>query len=626
MPTPKSFRVYDKKVWFTEGFWPSGVVKQFSNIEGLKLQPLFQLFTDQATLNDFWDKDICIFVLGDYIERVTFRTLIKNAKRFGTFLSNIGIKKGDVVAIDIPNSINFIVAYLGTQYIGAIAAPVNPNYRPNEALHEFQMIKPKTLVLMDFIYFSGISLILNKTKIKHVIHSYLLDFITAEGKTLEKLQTLVPNFQSKIPATEDQYVTYNMKEMIDRTKAEEINVKYDIWKDPAVYLMTGGTTGLPKVAMLSHANLISDLYMVKEWTRLKTGMISIGTIPFFHSYGMTGVMNASLTLGMQMLLFPKIPREKDLCSVINQLKAPEGIVYVGVEALFKRLTDFVKETGFDQFREKYDIWEKLIYAIQGAGPLNEQIRLNFEQIFCPIRVGYGLTETSPVVSIDPFWGLYKKGKIGLPLPGTDWAIFDSENFKKGPICNGTKRMGNFGKKHIGEICISGPQVMLGYLNAEENQEKNIQIFQKKRWILTGDIGYMDKHGFCKIIDRKKSLIKVSGNSVFPKEVEKILREHELVEQVVVGGLPNGTTGEAVKAWVLLRKGSVLTSFLDTVKGKKFDPQILKNYCKEKLAVYKCPQYIEIVRKFPTTLTGTILKDELIEEDRAKLRKGKKIKG
>ncbi|TFG11176.1 MAG: long-chain fatty acid--CoA ligase, partial [Promethearchaeota archaeon] len=283
MPTPKSFRVYDKKVWFTEGFWPSGVAKQFSEIEGLKFQPLFQLFTDQATLKDFWDKDICIFVLGDYIERVTFRKLIEYAKRFGTFLKKIGIGKGDVVAIDIPNSINFIVAYLGTQYIGAVAAPVNPNYRPNEALHEFQMIKPKILVLMDFIYFSGISLVLNKTTIKFVVHSYLLDFITAEGKTLKKLQEMVPNFQSKIPSKEDLYFTYNMKDMINKTEPEEIKVDYDIWNDPAVYLMTGGTTGLPKVAMLSHANLISDLYMVKEWTRLKTGMIAIGTIPFFHS-------------------------------------------------------------------------------------------------------------------------------------------------------------------------------------------------------------------------------------------------------------------------------------------------------------------------------------------------------
>ena len=176
----------EKKVWFNGGFWPKGVVHQFYEIEGLKIQPLFDLFTEQATLNEFWDKNICIFVLGDYIERISFRNLIKHAKRFGTFLYDLGVDKRDVVAIDIPNSINFLVAYLGTQYIGAIAAPVNPNYRPNEVLHELQMVNPKVLILMDFIYFSGINLILDKTNVKYVIHSHLLDFMTAKDEIQDK--------------------------------------------------------------------------------------------------------------------------------------------------------------------------------------------------------------------------------------------------------------------------------------------------------------------------------------------------------------------------------------------------------------------------------------------------------
>ncbi|TFF94946.1 MAG: hypothetical protein EU544_03855, partial [Promethearchaeota archaeon] len=367
-------------------------------------------------------------------------------------------------------------------------------------------------------------------------------------------------------------------------------------------------------------------FMLKTWTRLKSDMICIGIIPFFHSYGMTAVMNASLTLGMRMLLFPKPPPEEVLCSVLNDMEAPEGIVYVGVEVLFKRLTDFVKDIGYKNFREKYNIWQKLIYAIQGAGPLREDIRLGFEEIFCPIRVGYGLTETSPVVSIDPFWGLYKPGKIGLPLPGTEWAIFDTENFEAGPICDGSPDNDQFGPEYVGEICVAGPQVMLGYLNEEEIQENNIKQYKKKRWILTGDIGYQDQHGFCKIIDRKKSLIKVSGNSVFPKEVEGVLKKIDIVDEVAVAGLPDKETGEAVKAWITIKKNFGLGTFLDMIKGKKFNPEILRQICEEKLAPYKVPKYIEIIRKFPKTITNRILKEELVEEDLERLKKGKKIKG
>ena len=149
-----------------------------------------------------------------------------------------------------------------------------------------------------------------------------------------------------------------------------------------------------------------------------------------------------------------------------------------------------------------------------------------------------LKKTSPVVSIAPFWGPNIPGKLGLPLPGTDWAIFPSENFEAGPICDGTPEMGNFGGEHTGEICVSGPQVMLGYLGVQEEQEDNLKTWGGKRWLLTGDIGYMDEHGYCEIRDRKKSLIKVSGHSVYPKEVEELMAHHDMVDEVAVAGLPD----------------------------------------------------------------------------------------
>ncbi|MHA1291568.1 MAG: AMP-binding protein [Promethearchaeota archaeon] len=615
----KDFHVDEKKVWFTGGYWPEGVPKQIYDIEGIEILPMHEAFIKQANENDLWEKDICVFVLGPYMERIKLKTLFEYAKRFGTFLyDKLGIRKGDVVAVDLPNSPNFVIAYMGCQYIGAIVQGLNPTYRPMELLHSLTMTEAKVLVLMDALYIAGPKDVLPKTKVKYVISSNLLDFVTAPPEIFERIRAKVPDFQKSVPDEADQYKVYRMKNIIEETESKEIKVDIDAWKDPAVYLMTGGTTGLPKVAMLTHANLAANLFQIKPWVNLKPGMITIGSIPFFHSFGMTCVMNGALALGMQMLLFPKPPPDEELCEVINKLEAPEGIMYTGVEMLFKRLTDFVHSIGVEEFKKKYDFWKKLSYATQGAGPLHDYVRIPFEEIFCPIRVGYGLTETSPVTSIAPFWGPNKTGKLGLPIPGTDWAIFPADNFEEGPICDGTPERGNFGVEHTGEICVSGPQVMLGYLGEQKEIEDNLKMWGGKRWLLTGDIGFMDEHGFCEIRDRKKSLIKVSGHSVFPKEVEELMGHHEMIDEVAIAGLPDEHTGEAVKAWVTLKKGYKA--------GRDITNEQLKEWCLNNMAKWKTPKYIEFVRKLPVSMTGKVQRRVLQEKDLQKLKKGREIKG
>ncbi|MHA1641637.1 MAG: AMP-binding protein [Promethearchaeota archaeon] len=617
MTSLEDFIVDENKVWFTGGYWPEGVPKQLKDVEGIEITGMWESFLKNADKNQLWDHDICIFAYGDYIERVKLRTLFDYAKRFGTFLHDgLGIRKGDIVAIDLPNSINFVVAYMGCQYIGAIVQGINPTYRPMELLHALTMTNPKVLVLMDMLYIAGPSEILPKTSVKYLIPSNFVDFLTADEETLAKLK--IPNAKDKIPNKTDTYEVIWMEEIIKNTEPKEIKVEIDPWTDPAVFLMTGGTTGLPKVAMLSHANLVSNLYQMQDWVKLEPGMVTIGSIPFFHSFGMTCVMNGALSLGMTMLLFPKPPTDDVLCETINKIDAPQGIMYTGVEMLFKRLTDFVKSIGVEEFKKKYDFWKKLKYATSGAGPLHDYVREPFEEIFCPIRVGYGLTETSPVVSVAPFWGPYKVGKIGLPLPGVDWAIFDPDDFDKGPICDGTKERGNFGIEYTGEICVYGPNVMLGYYGKQKEQEDNLKYWNGKRWLLTGDIGFMDEHGFIEIRDRKKQLIKVSGHSVFPKEVEELMGQHPMVDEVAVAGLPDETTGEAVKAWVSLKKGYKA--------GRDITVEDLKQWCLENMAKWKSPKYIEFVRKIPVSMTGKVQRRVLQEKDLEKIKQGKGIKG
>ena len=210
----------------------------------------------------------------------------------------MSIRKGDVVAIDIPNSINFVVAYMGCQYIGAIAQGINPTYKPMELLHALTMTKAKVLVLMDMLYIAGPATILPKTSVKYVIPSNFIDFLTADEETIQQLG--IPSAKDKIPSETEDYKVYWMNQIIEETEPKDITVDIDPWTDPAVYLMTGGTTGLPKVAMLSHANLISNLYMIKPWTNLEPGMVTIGSLPFFHSFGLTCVMSGALSLGMTM--------------------------------------------------------------------------------------------------------------------------------------------------------------------------------------------------------------------------------------------------------------------------------------------------------------------------------------
>jgi long-chain acyl-CoA synthetase len=613
----EQFLVDENKVWFTGGYWPEGVPKQLKDVEGIEVLPLWEAFLKAADEYDTMDKEVCIFCYGPYMERVKLKTLFEYGKKFGTFLyESLGIRKGDVVAIDLPNSINFVVAYMGCMYIGAIAQGINPTYRPMELLHSLTMTKAKVLVLMDMLYIAGPSTILPKTSVKYLIPSNFVDFLTADDATIEALG--IPDAKDKIPEKTDDYEIHWMKKIIETTQPIEIQTKVDPWTDPAVYLMTGGTTGLPKVAMLSHANLGLNLMMIKPWVNLEPGLLSIGSIPFFHSFGMTCVMNGTLSLGMVMLLFPKPPTDDVLCETINKIDTPKGIIYVGVEMLFKRLADFVESVGEEEFKRKYDFWKKIKYATSGAGPLHDYVRVPFERVFCPIREGYGLTETSPVTSIAPYWGKYKIGKLGLPIPGVDWAIFDSENFEAGPICDGTPEMDHFGVEHTGEICLTGPHIMLGYLGTQKEQEDNLKWWNGKRWLLSGDIGFMDEHGFIEIRDRKKSLIKVSGHSVFPKEVEELMGSHEMVDEVAVAGLPDENTGEAVKAWVTLKQGFKA--------DRDITSDQLKEWCIENMAKWKSPKYIEFVRNLPVSMTGKVQRRALQEKDLEKIEKGREIKG
>jgi len=380
-----------------------------------------------------------------------------------------------------------------------------------------------------------------------------------------------------------------------RTAPEVPKVDIDPEKDPVTYIMTGGTTGVPKAAVLTHTNCVSNVVQSAAWLyNVKPGSCMVGILPLFHSFAMTCVMNIGVKMAGWMLLFPRPPETKEVVETIIK-HGPQGATYYcGAEILFKKLADFMEDPAN---KERYkDLAGKLDLCVSGAGPLHRPVQEAFEKhTNAKLAEGYGLTEATPVVSAGPFWGNRKIGAIGLPFPGTEWRVVDGVDYKK--------TLG-FGDANIGELAVAGPQVMKGYLDRPDETAETIVEMDGKKWLLTGDMGYMDEGGSVYLRDRKKQLIKYKGYSVFPKEVEELVGNHEGVSEVAVAGLPDQESGEAIKAWVVLK---------NDWKGKITTEQLLA-WCKDNMTHYKVPRYIEFKDDLPKTLVGKVLRRELQEAD------------
>mgnify|MGYP001828129022 CR=1 FL=1 len=403
------------------------------------------------------------------------------------------------------------------------------------------------------------------------------------GKLVGKIRT------GQVPAT-----ALKFTDLLD-TAPDVPAVDIDPESDPAAYLMTGGTTGVPKAACLTHFNLVSNAKQCSMWLHKGgLGTCSIGVLPLFHSFAMTTVMNVCVSMGGWMLLFPKPPEDyEDLFKAIVELSSPEGTMLCGAEVLFQKMLNHPKV-------REYDFDGKLTMCISGAGPLHRPVQEAFEATTkAKLVEGYGLTEASPVVSAGPLFGERMVGTIGLPFTGTDWKLMDIEG--------GAEEVTERDEEHPGEIWVSGPQVMKGYLNQEEETAAELTVDEDgTRWLHTGDIGWMDEHGRITISDRKKQLIKHRGYSVFPKDVESLLGMHAAISEVAVAGLPDpdGKVGEIIKAWVVLKPGN---------EGAVSEREII-DWAKENVAHYKVPRQIEFKDDLPKTLVGKVLRRELQEAD------------
>lgn len=577
------FHVDENKRWFKK-WWPEGV-------------PYNTKF-EKKTINDLLDEQVKKYSDKDFIwfldTWVTYKKFQDYVKSFAAALHNQGIEKGDVVVMHLPNCIQYIVGYYASTRIGAVASGINPTYQPMEILHQFDIMKPKMLIVLDSLYEPYIKPIIKDSSIEILVRTNLADLTDKVS-----LQKMIGKFVKKIPTGKvDHPGALKFKELL-KTEPQVPKIDIDVKNHPATYIMTGGATGIPKAAVLTHFNVVSNAEQCKLWLGgEKPGIGNIGILPLFHSFAHTAVMNTTLAIGGWMMLFDTPPSQTELCEQIEKLPCEEGLIYAGTEILFKRLAELKRLT------KRYPgVMGKLTLCISSAGPLHRSVRDAFvKNTGGRIVEGYGLSEASPAISAGNLFGESPIENIGMPFPGTEWGIWPIDDFKKGPICLGDPEDTNFGIEHSGEICVSGPQVMLGYLNQPEETAETILEYNYKLWLLTGDIGFMNEDGTIEIRDRKKQLIKCKGYSVFPKEVEELLMKHPDIIEAAVAGLPDEECGEIIKAWVAIKEDCDLS------------PQTIKEWAAENMTHYKIPHNVAIIGDFPKNLIGKVQRRTLQESD------------
>jgi long-chain acyl-CoA synthetase len=468
------------------------------------------------------------------------------ARRLANGLLKLGVRKGDRVVLMMPNIPQYPISLMACYKIGAIAVPANPLYTVPELTHQFRDSGSETVIVMA--PFAG--------KVIQILN---------EGSTLVKRIIAVQMPGSRIEL-EGVPALLDYDQLLGKSDDHETDIVVAS-EDIAILQYTGGTTGLPKGCMLTHANLVAMLEQTGVCCSLgcpRDQMRTLAAIPFFHVYGMNCNINLTLYSAGTMILVPQ-PTPDNILEAINR---HEPTIWAAVPAMFQGV---MNHPDFTVSRVS-----NIKLLLSGGSPLPVEVKERFEEISgAVIFEGYGLSETSNVLTGSPPEP-YKPGSVGVPWPDVDIRIVDLET--------GTREMP---PGEPGEIIAKGPQIMPGYWN---NSEETAKVL-KDGWLYTGDIGTMDKDGFLFILDRKKDMLLCSGFNVYPREIDEVLYTNPKIAEACVIGVPDEKRGETVKAFVVLKPGETLTA------------QEITDYCKERLAPYKVPKIVEFIEQLPKTPVG-----------------------
>ena len=498
-----------------------------------------------------------------YGEKMKHKEIHELSLRFATALHDLGVKKGDRVAILLPNCPQYIIAYFGILRLGAVASPMSPLYSPREIKHQVNDSESKNIVCLDLLY-ENVEKVWKETGLQHAIITSIEEYLPRMGRFFSRTRGGTLSVETR-QRPEILLFQDLIKKYPPKPPKVEINPKEDL----AALPYTGGTTGVPKGAMLTHYNIAAiqeemyrffpDMYRAEEER-------TIALLPFYHIYGQAVIMLTGRIRGGLGILFAK----PDLEDIIAAMEKYDVTLFYGVPTLYKYLLDVKRARRFS--------WKRLKYIFCGADTLHKEVREDWMRfIGKEIREGYGLTETTAVTHTNPP-DRNKPGSFGVPLPNTHVAIIDPDTQEFLP------------PGEEGELVTSAPQVMKGYWKKPKANKESFMKAGGRVWFKTGDIARMDEEGYFYFVERTKDMIKYKGYSVFAHEIEEVLYNHPKVKEAAVIGVPDPDVGERVKAIVVP----------DTDYRGKLTEEEVTEWCEKNLAHYKVPKIVEFRGEIPKT--------------------------
>jgi long-chain acyl-CoA synthetase len=507
----------------------------------------------------------------------SYAELAERAWRFAGTLAALGVTKGTRVGLILPNCPQAVVAFFATLRVGGVVVQNNPTHTERELEHQLGDAGVEVLVCLDLAY-ERVKPLRERLGIREVIVTSVLDELPAVKRVLAPYTRRGREASAGIAKDEP---VLRWRELAGRGDARAPEAEVDPGVDLALIQYTGGTTGLSKGVMLSHANLSANVEQVRAWfPDADPGHeIMMAVLPFFHVYGLTVCLLLGVRLRAALVLQPRF----DLAQVLQSVDHYRPTLFPGVPTMYVAINRAVAAGGHDLSSIKA--------CLSGAAALPLEVAERFERFSGGRLVeGYGLSECSPVALANPIYGKRKAGTIGMPLPDTLARVAEPEDPSR-----------TLPPGQPGELALLGPQVMLGYWN---RPDETAQVL-RDGWLLTGDLAVMDDEGYFTIVDRKKDLIIAGGYNIYPREVEEVLYEHPKVSEVCVAGVPDSYRGETVKAYIVLRQGESAT------------PEEIREFAKARLASYKVPRSVEFRDDLPKTIVGKVLRRALVEEERAK---------
>jgi long-chain acyl-CoA synthetase len=523
---------------------------------------------------------------------LSYRDLERLTDAFGEALASLGVQKGDRVALLMPNCPQMVITQLGAWKAGAIVAPMNPLYTERELAHGLTECGAETAVVLTPFY-TKVKALQPRTRLQRIIAANIKEYLPPFQRIL---------FTLLMEKKEGHRVTLRVGDLwfADLIRQHSggpgpgVPVRSD---DPALLIFTGGTTGTPKAALARHRSLLMTGMQLRAWSVNVLDEwhdVFLLLMPMFHLYGNVGVFALGLVCHCPLAL---VPNPRDLDDVVETIRKVQPAFVPGVPTLFTALLEHPDvKSGKANFAS-------IKLCISGAAPLMAETKERFERLTGGrILEGYALTESMMAAVLTPVDGVHKLRSVGLPLPDVRVRIVDAETGQS-----------DLASHEIGEILLHAPQLMEGYWRRPDETAEMLRVVPMsgpsrvgagERWLYTGDLGYLDEDGHLFLVDRKKQVIKPSGFQVWPREVEEVIAAHPAVAEVGVAGVPDKRQGEAVKAWVVLCEGQEAT--VDEIRA----------YCRQQLAAYKVPRFVEFRKSLPTSAVGKVLRRALVQGELA----------